>query len=138
MINVTRRGGGQGLRPPRARPSGDRRHGRDAVSGAGHGYDGVNRAGVSDVRYSQFRPDVVRIAIYLDDLRDYRVDREATPSGSRFGAEPELPRLVDAPRPAELQPPAAAVRPAAAQPEVTAAPAGSAAAAPCGQSPGSP
>ena len=28
-------------------------------------YDGIARAGITDIRYSQFRPDVVRIAIPL-------------------------------------------------------------------------
>lgn len=36
-------------------------------------YDGVNRAGIRGLRYSQFRPDVVRIVIELDDARDYRM-----------------------------------------------------------------
>src|SRR6267154_236944 len=31
-------------------------------------YDGVNRAGVQNVRTSQFRPDVVRVVIELDSL----------------------------------------------------------------------
>lgn len=38
-------------------------------------YDGVNRGGIENVRYGQFRPDVVRIVIELDALRDYRVDQ---------------------------------------------------------------
>src|SRR5215470_10414049 len=29
-------------------------------------YDGVNRGGVTNLRYSQFRPDVVRIVLDLD------------------------------------------------------------------------
>jgi len=36
-------------------------------------YDGVNRAGIRGLRYSQFRPDVVRIVIDLDEARDYRM-----------------------------------------------------------------
>ena len=35
----------------------------------GAAYDGIERAGIRDIRYSQFRPDVVRIAIYLDGTR---------------------------------------------------------------------
>ncbi len=37
-------------------------------------YDGVNRAGVTNIRYSQFRPDVVRIVLELDDLRSYNLE----------------------------------------------------------------
>jgi len=36
-------------------------------------YDGVNRAGIRNIRYSQFRPDVVRVVIELDDTRDYQM-----------------------------------------------------------------
>ena len=38
-------------------------------------YDGVNRAGIRGLRYSQFRPDVVRIVIELDAARDYRMSQ---------------------------------------------------------------
>ena len=40
-------------------------------------YDGVNRGGVKNVRYAQFKPGVVRIVIDLDELKDYQVDRTA-------------------------------------------------------------
>lgn len=40
-------------------------------------YDGINRAGIRNVRYSQFRSDVVRIVIELDDARDYQVTQES-------------------------------------------------------------
>jgi type IV pilus assembly protein PilQ len=36
-------------------------------------YDGVSRAGIRNVRYSQFRPDVVRVVIELDATRDYQL-----------------------------------------------------------------
>ena len=39
-------------------------------------YDGVNRAGIRNVRYAQFRPDVVRIVMELDSPRDYDVRQE--------------------------------------------------------------
>jgi type IV pilus assembly protein PilQ len=42
-------------------------------------YDGTNRGGVVNVRYAQYRDDVVRVVIELDALRDYHVthtDRE--------------------------------------------------------------
>jgi type IV pilus assembly protein PilQ len=38
-------------------------------------YDGVNRGGILDVRYSQYRDDVVRVVIELDALRDYTIVR---------------------------------------------------------------
>ena len=40
-------------------------------------YDGINRAGIRNIRYSQFRSDVVRIVIELDDARDYQVTQES-------------------------------------------------------------
>jgi type IV pilus assembly protein PilQ len=40
-------------------------------------YDGVKRAGVVNLRYSQFRPDIVRVVIDLDGPRAYSVDRKA-------------------------------------------------------------
>lgn len=38
-------------------------------------YDGVNRGGILNVRYAQFRPDVVRVVIELESLKDYRVEK---------------------------------------------------------------
>jgi type IV pilus assembly protein PilQ len=38
-------------------------------------YDGHNRGGIKNVRYAQFRPDVVRIVIDLDALKDYQIKR---------------------------------------------------------------
>ena len=40
-------------------------------------YDGKNRGGVRNIRYAQFKPDVVRIVIDLDALKDYQVERAA-------------------------------------------------------------
>ncbi len=60
----------------------------------GAGYDGVARAGITDIRYSQFRPDVVRIAIYLDGSKDYRVEKSGDAVRIRFGADAGLPLLV--------------------------------------------
>ncbi len=39
-------------------------------------YDGVNRAGIRNVRYAQFRPDIVRVVVELDSARDYDVRKE--------------------------------------------------------------
>jgi len=41
------------------------------------GYDKVARGGVTDIRYSQFRKGTVRVVIYLDAERPYRVWRTA-------------------------------------------------------------
>lgn len=38
-------------------------------------YDGRNRGGIRNIRYAQFRPDVVRIVIDLDVLKDYQIKR---------------------------------------------------------------
>ena len=38
-------------------------------------YDGRNRGGIKNIRYAQFRPDVVRIVIDLDVLKDYQIKR---------------------------------------------------------------
>lgn len=37
-------------------------------------YDGAIRGGIVHIRYSQFRPDVVRIVLELESLRDYQLD----------------------------------------------------------------
>ena len=43
-------------------------------------YDGVKRGGVVNLRYSQFRPDMVRIVVDLEGPQTYDVDRSrATP-----------------------------------------------------------
>jgi type IV pilus assembly protein PilQ len=38
-------------------------------------YDGRNRGGIRNIRYGQFRPNVVRVVIDLDALTDYLVER---------------------------------------------------------------
>ena len=37
-------------------------------------YDGANRGGIIHLRYSQFRPDVVRIVLELESLKDYQLE----------------------------------------------------------------
>ncbi len=37
-------------------------------------YDGSNRGGILNVRYSQFRPDVVRIVLEMEALKDYELE----------------------------------------------------------------
>ncbi len=50
-------------------------------------YDGQNRGGVRNVRYAQFKPDVVRVVIDLDALKDYQVERAAGQVRIRIGTE---------------------------------------------------
>jgi type IV pilus assembly protein PilQ len=50
-------------------------------------YDGQNRGGVKNVRYAQFRPDVVRVVIDLDVLKDYQVQRTDGQVRVRMGSE---------------------------------------------------
>jgi type IV pilus assembly protein PilQ len=38
-------------------------------------YDGVRRGGVLNLRYSQFRPDIVRVVVDLEGPQAYKVDR---------------------------------------------------------------
>ena len=50
-------------------------------------YDGKNRGGVRNVRYAQFKPDVVRVVIDLDVLKDYEVERVGGQVRVRIGTE---------------------------------------------------
>ena len=50
-------------------------------------YDGQNRGGIRNVRYAQFKPDVVRVVIDLDVLKDYQVQRGADEVRVRIGTE---------------------------------------------------
>src|SRR5437899_2619306 len=50
-------------------------------------YDGQNRGGIRNVRYGQFKPDVVRVVIDLDALKDYQVERAAGQVRVRIGTE---------------------------------------------------
>jgi type IV pilus assembly protein PilQ len=49
-------------------------------------YDGVKRGGVLNLRYSQFRPDVVRIVLDLEAPKDYKVERTGEAVRITFGA----------------------------------------------------
>ncbi len=50
-------------------------------------YDGKDRGGVRNVRYAQFKPDVVRVVIDLDVLKDYQVERAGDQVRVRIGTE---------------------------------------------------
>lgn len=100
------------------------------LQASGSAYDGVARGGIRDIRYSQFRPDVVRVAIYLDGARDYRLEKNAGSVRVRFGSDDSFLAWSSA-SPADLTPPATATRRA---PEVE-MPAEPVAAAPAAQQP---
>ena len=51
-------------------------------------YDGVSRGGVTNLRYSQFRPDVVRIVLNLDGPKTYKIDRATGAIRVSFGPAP--------------------------------------------------
>jgi type IV pilus assembly protein PilQ len=57
------------------------------LASIGGPYDGQKRAGVVNVRYSQFRPDVVRIVVHLDGVKDYQVARSDAEVRVSFAAE---------------------------------------------------
>jgi type IV pilus assembly protein PilQ len=50
-------------------------------------YDGRNRGGVKNIRYAQFRPDVVRVVIDLDALQDYQIQRGDDQVRIQLGSE---------------------------------------------------
>ncbi|MGH7537696.1 MAG: AMIN domain-containing protein, partial [Gemmatimonadales bacterium] len=68
-------------------------------------YDGRNRGGVKNVRYGQFRPDVVRVVIELDVLKDYQIDRRDGQVRVQIGTE----RTAFGAWSSELAPPPAAL-----------------------------
>ena len=72
-------------------------------------YDGVNRAGIRNLRYSQFRPDVVRIVIELDEARDYRVTQESNAVRVAFEAAQSFAAWPAGAAPAAAAAPAARV-----------------------------
>jgi type IV pilus assembly protein PilQ len=83
---------------------------------SGLAYDGVARGGIRDIRYSQFRSDVVRVAIYLDRAHDYRLEKSGDAIRVKFGSDESFLAWSSA-APADMLPPAAA--PARRAPEVT-------------------
>ncbi len=73
------------------------------------GYDGENRGGIQNIRYSQFRPDVVRIVLELEALRDYELEYADDAIRITFGADRNFTAWSST-APADL-PPAAAAEP---------------------------
>jgi hypothetical protein len=50
-------------------------------------YDGVKRGGVVNLRYSQFKPDVVRVVLDLERPMDYHVEKLADAIRVSFGTD---------------------------------------------------
>jgi type IV pilus assembly protein PilQ len=50
-------------------------------------YDGVKRGGVLNLRYSQFRPDIVRVVVDLEGPQTYQVDRSTDAIRVSFGSD---------------------------------------------------
>ena len=88
-----------------------------ATLSPGSAYDGVLRGGITDIRYAQFRSNVVRVAIYLDRSRTYRVERLDDAIQVSFGTDQSFLAWSSA-SPALLQPPPAPAR----RPEVMTTP----------------
>ena len=76
-------------------------------------YDGQNRGGVRNVRYAQFKPDVVRVVIDLDALKDYQVERATGQVRIRIGSERTSFAAWSSNNVAPMAPPAAATPPPA-------------------------
>ena len=81
-------------------------------------YDGVKRGGVLNLRYSQFRPDIVRVVIDLEGPETYKVDRSSGAirvsfsSGQAFQAWSSADQLAAAPVADDVAEDAPAVQPA--------------------------
>lgn len=54
-------------------------------------YDGVNRGGVLNIRYSQFKPEVVRVVVDLDGAKEYKVTRAKGMIRVSFDADGSFP-----------------------------------------------
>ncbi len=76
---------------------------------SGAAYDGLQRGAIRDVRFSQFRPDVVRVVIQLDAATDYSLERSGDEVRIRFGSDQSFLAWSSA-APSELLPPRAAAR----------------------------
>ncbi|OYV68113.1 MAG: hypothetical protein B7Z72_08665, partial [Gemmatimonadetes bacterium 21-71-4] len=78
-------------------------------------YDGIARGGIRNVRYAQFRSDVVRVVVELDQARDYQVTQDSTAVHVTFAANQafaawssDAARRDTAPLPAAIPPRAGA------------------------------
>ena len=65
-------------------------------------YDGMVRGGVLNLRYSQFRPDIVRIVVDLDGPKAYEVTRQGESIKVAFGAAQRFQAWTSTAAPTEL------------------------------------
>lgn len=92
-------------------------------------YDGLNRGGIRNVRYAQFRPDVVRVVVELDEARDYEVRtdesavRVSLAAAQHFASWSSDASRTEAAAPATTAPAEATAAPARALPAALPAPA---------------
>jgi type IV pilus assembly protein PilQ len=73
-------------------------------------YDGVERAGIKNIRYAQFAPSVVRVVIDLSERKSYTVETSEAGIRVKFGAERAFLSWSSL-SPAEMPSPVVAVRP---------------------------
>ena len=50
-------------------------------------YDGVNRGGITNVRYAQYKPDVVRVVLDLETAKTYKVEQAGDEIRVSFGTQ---------------------------------------------------
>jgi type IV pilus assembly protein PilQ len=62
-------------------------HGATLAPGAEAAYDGVNRAGIRNVRIRQYEADVVRVVLDLDRMPTYRVEQSDQAVRLSFGTD---------------------------------------------------
>src|SRR5687768_1325368 len=96
---------------------------------SGRTYDKVSRGGITNVRYSQFRANVVRVVVELDGVHPYEVKRGdgevrvaisggnvassswSTSRTAQYAAAPATPKRVAPPQPDVTTRPAAVITP---------------------------
>ncbi|MEP6745090.1 MAG: AMIN domain-containing protein, partial [Gemmatimonadota bacterium] len=74
-------------------------------------YDGLERAGIRNIRYAQFGPNVVRVVIDLADRMEYTVESSEAGVRVRFGAERSFLAWSSL-APSAMDPPTAGTTPA--------------------------
>ena len=62
-------------------------HGTSLAPGAETAYDGVNRAGIRNVRIRQYEADIVRVVLDLDQMPSYRVEQTGDAVRLSFGTD---------------------------------------------------
>jgi type IV pilus assembly protein PilQ len=82
-------------------------------------YDGLNRGGVKNVRYGQFRPTVVRVVIDLDALKDYEIQHVDGQIRIQIGTERTAFGAWSSETPASAPPPEPVAAAPATAPRVT-------------------